>query len=138
MLSRGCVRRCSTVSCWMRLSGLDYPCDRMVKGGGREEGSLSVCLSVYLKVCLSVCLFACLSVHLWVHFFVYLSSVSIHLLFFSIHLLNMYICVCVCLSLSPSLPPSLPLPTYLPPRQATGAPRSMRSMVMCMTVRGRK
>ena len=34
--------------------------------------------------------------------------------------------------------PSLPLPDVSPPRQATGAARSMRSMVMCMTVRGRK
>ena len=34
--------------------------------------------------------------------------------------------------------PSLPLPDVSPPRQAAGAARSMRSMVMCMTVRGRK
>ena len=33
---------------------------------------------------------------------------------------------------------SLPLPDVSPLRQAAGAARSMRPMVMCMTVRGRK
>ena len=68
---------------------------------------------------------------------------------------NLSLCLSVCECLSPSLslsstflplslfPPFLPsFPLFLyvcfPTRRATGAPRSMRSMVMCMTVRGRK